>query len=347
MGKACRLGARVVAHGRQTVLLSSVLALAVGTGSASASGGVDRPAHYPSASVAASGPARYYGGPRITYFDRSGFGPAVDEAAREWTAIGSRIRLVKVKSARKARIIVSSVAKLGLTQNGEIGGLGGSGKVILSRRALTSSGLVRQADIAAHEFGHALGLAHSGGTCDVMFHASETWACKSRGDRYRCGPGPRDVRQLARAWRWKPKIDPRTGYCKFRAPAAELTTDDVPDMTFPPDFRSQRTVHFFVRNTSNAPWVDETLAVPTDAAGRYLDTGCVDTDGSYVATEMENDQPVKPGEVADFEVYVCGNAGETKTFHFRLASKWFGPKPLTFGPRWTVTAHFQAGTPAL
>jgi hypothetical protein len=318
----------------------------MGTASASARERAAGPMHRDVAAAAASGPARYYGGPRITYFDRSGFGPAVDEAAREWTAIGSRIRLVKVHRARKAKIIVASVAKLRLSRTGEIAGRGGPGKVILSRRALNGSGLVRQADVVAHELGHALGLAHSGGACDVMYHASETWSCRSRADRYRCGPGAQDVRQLARIWRWRPKVDGRTGYCEFKPPAAELTADDVPEVTLPPDFRTQRTLHLFMRNTSNERWVDETLAVPTDAEGRYLDTGCVDTDGSYVATEMQNEDPVEPGEVADFEVYVCGNPGETRAFHFRLASKWFRPTPFVFGPRWTVTVHFRAGMPA-
>jgi hypothetical protein len=295
------------------------------------------------ASAHGRGPAKYYGSPRITYFDRSGFGAAVDEAAREWNAIGSPIRLTRVASAARAKIVVSSVARLPRSRDGEIAGRGGPGVVILSRRALNDDGLVRQADIAAHEFGHALGLRHSRPACDVMYYASQTWGCRSRGARYRCGPGPGDVRQLARIWGWRAKITAHTGYCAFRPPDAELTPDDVPDLTLPLDFRTQRTLRFFVRNTSGERWFDELLAVATDADGRYLDTGCLDDDGPFVATEMV-DSPIQPGQVAAFDVYVCGQPGQTKTFHFRLASKWFRPRPFVFGPRWDVTVQFQAGT---
>jgi hypothetical protein len=292
----------------------------------------------------ASAAAVFYPSPRIAYFDRSGFGPAVDAAARQFNAIASPIHLTKVRSARKADIVVSSVARLPRGSN-ERAGRGGPGFVILSREALRLDGLVRQTNVAAHEFGHALGLAHTAGQCDLMYFAATTWACNSKGNRYRCGPGPRDVRQLARVWGWKPKITATTGYCRFNPPAAELTADDVPEMTLQSDGRSQHTIHFYVRNRSNSPWVDETLAVPTDANGRYLDTGCLQTDGGYVATEMTNRDPVKPGQVADFEVFVCGNPGQTKTFHFRLASKWFSPKPFVFDPMWTVRVHFAEEPP--
>ena len=91
---------------------------------------------------------------------------------------------------------------------------------------------------------------------------------------------------------------------------------------------------------SSSAWADELLAVPTDAEGRYKDPGCIQTDGAYVGSEIQNANFVRPGEIADFEVEVCGDPGATGTFHFRMASKWFSPKPLVFGPIWTVTVQF-------
>jgi hypothetical protein len=172
--------------------------------------------------------------------------------------------------------------------------------------------------------------------------SSATYGCDSKGDRYRCGPGPTDVRQLARIWGWKAHVIKTTGYCKYSPPAAELTSDDPAEMTLPFEPQQQRQIPFYVRNMSQTPWIIDLLAVPVDENGAYRDNGCIESDGPFVGSEIENEKDVLPGQVANFIVFVCADPGQTKAFHFRLASKWFSPKPFVFGPVWTVAVHFPA-----
>jgi hypothetical protein len=133
-----------------------------------------------------------------------------------------------------------------------------------------------------------------------------------------------------------------TGYCKYAPPAAELTADDPAEITLPADSQRQRQIPFYVRNMSQTPWIIDLLAVPVDSSGSYEDNGCLETDGPFVGSEIENAKNVLPGQVAKFIVFVCADPGQTKTFSFRMGSKWIGPKPFVFGPVWTVTVHFPA-----
>jgi hypothetical protein len=48
---------------------------------------------------------------------------------------------------------------------------------------------------------------------------------------------------------------------------------------------------------SHTPWIIDLLAVPVDSSGSYEDNGCLETDGPFVGSEIENAKNVLPGQV--------------------------------------------------
>ncbi|MEA2493016.1 MAG: Matrixin [Thermoleophilaceae bacterium] len=293
----------------------------------------------PSAARATTYP-QYYGSPKITYYERDkDFSAAVAEGARMWNALGTPIKLTRVRSMARADIRVKVEPTLHVPGK-DVSGLGGPGIVFLSREELRTAATVQVAHTVAHEFGHALGLPHLKG-CAVMTSegsASVLDCGSSDADHFPCGPQATDVRALAKIWHFKPKFTAQNGLCKFVEPKVELTADNENEAQrsgpIPP-------LHMYVRNLGTRPLYNELVAVPVDEAGEYRANGCVEPDesGGWIGFETDNLKPAKKGQVLDFAIYdFCPKQDEAKTYRFRLSSKWF-KGPHVFGPIWTVTVR--------
>lgn len=123
-----------------------------------------------------------------------GWNPSIIDAARgglaPWNSNSANLRFAEVTNVADADIVVSFVAvvsdsgELGVTQT-QSGATGVTSRVDISlAMRQTESGpliapqLMRR--VAAHEFGHAIGLPHSGSRDDIMFPTSTVTAPSRR-----------------------------------------------------------------------------------------------------------------------------------------------------------------------
>ena len=178
-------------------------------------------------------------GPRLTYFIHKSAKSRVWEsamAARAWNLSGAKVRITRVKSRRKAMIIVRG-AKIGTgftaSDPGPHGGVSLPVWIWITTKQQRSP--VNVAMIMAHEFGHVLGLAHTRG-CALMNPASGCAFSEGDFERWNCRMVRRDdVRGVARLWggRWAPKLPkgcPREGSPKTKLPDGA----DEPAGSLPP-----------------------------------------------------------------------------------------------------------------
>jgi hypothetical protein len=163
--------------------------------------------------TASSGPKPWNDGV-VRYYDAAALGRTVTTAAERWNESGARVRLVQVFSAEEADVVLTvDDAKL----RGACGGdcLGYTSSIgrpssddqveVLLAGELTGDPRPLSVWVAAHEFGHVLGLHHrDGNACSLMSaHAFDTSCAPSlaasppTADQLACVPAPKDVEDAA------------------------------------------------------------------------------------------------------------------------------------------------------
>lgn len=144
----------------------------------------------------------------ITYSNRSSYGEDVRAAAAAWSTVGLRLRIVPARPGAHADITVVDYHFSDPYVLGEA-----AGPVLrLLRGVLPEGGQPLQRAmgfVVAHEFGHEIGLGHTGELeCSLMIPSGDQVgghsACHEPPDRIACGPQPENVRAAARIWGWLP-----------------------------------------------------------------------------------------------------------------------------------------------
>jgi Matrixin len=162
----------------------------------------------------------------IGYYDasHSDIDGALAQAANAWNASGAKVHLHPVEKASDADVIVRIDDKRLVSRCGR-DCLGFSSAIGRPRHGpleiLINGGLEGDTRplsvwVAAHEFGHALGLRHHGGrTCSVMSPTAFDSRCAPPADdnavtedTLRCMPAPADIRVAVRLYGGRPAPAP-------------------------------------------------------------------------------------------------------------------------------------------
>jgi hypothetical protein len=165
--------------------------------------------------AASQGPSTWDDGV-VRFYDAGGLGRTLHTAADRWNDSGARIRLIEVASPKKADVIfdVDDEALRGscgsdcLGYTSSIGKPSGGTVRVLLAAELTGRPRPLSVWVAAHEFGHVLGLHHRDGrACSLMSaHAFDTSCAPSlaasepTADQLACVPAPSDVEVAAQMY---------------------------------------------------------------------------------------------------------------------------------------------------
>jgi hypothetical protein len=162
--------------------------------------------------AASSGPTPWEDGV-VRYYDAAALGRTVTTAAERWNESGARVRLVQVFSASEADVVLTvddrklrqSCGSDCLGYTSSIGKPSDGRVEVLLAGDLTGEPRPLSVWVAAHEFGHVLGLHHrDGNACSLMSaHAFDTSCAPSlaasppTADQLACVPAPKDVEDAA------------------------------------------------------------------------------------------------------------------------------------------------------
>jgi hypothetical protein len=158
---------------------------------------------------------------RVTYFDASGSGAAIDAAAARWNRSGARLRIVRAPDRRRADVVFvadgeglrSACGESCLGLSSAIGRPSDGRTTVKLDPEIAGAPTPLGVWVAMHELGHVLGLPHRDGRCSLMNAHAYDDSCSFVGGIGQdgplpCGPASGDVAAAARLYGRDPGARP-------------------------------------------------------------------------------------------------------------------------------------------